>query len=112
MIALLFVTLFLTTQVLSSLQPDNPSHRSFSNKMDEICGDSPAYDKYVRPVVHGAYHAARYVDSIDVDFQLKPLSVDINVNSEEWARSKDQLSKFGTGQAKTDYLKEVRDQQN
>ena len=38
------------------------------------------YDKYVRPVVHGVYHAARGIKS---------------GNRAEWDRAKDQFSKVG-----------------
>lgn len=79
------------------LDKDNPSHRNLSNQLDAKCGDSGVYNKIVRPVVHGTYHAARFVNS---------------GNPEELARAKDQISKFGTGQQHTDYLKAHRSDQN
>lgn len=77
------------------LDKDNQSHRGMSNNLDaKYCG-KPFYDKVARPVIHGTYHAGRYVAN--------------GLNPEELARSKDQFSKFGTGQSQTDYLKAHRE---
>jgi len=75
------------------LEKDNPKHRDTSNKMDVKYKDSAVWNKVARPVVHGTYHAARFVNS---------------GNSEEWARAKDQFSKVGSGQTQTDYLAQHR----
>lgn len=75
------------------LDPDNKSHRGFSNSLDRRFGNNRLYNNFARPVVHGAYHAGRFVNSR---------------NPEEWARSKDQFSKFGTGQQQSDYLRAHR----
>ncbi|KAL5254365.1 hypothetical protein ACHWQZ_G013973 [Mnemiopsis leidyi] len=72
------------------LEKDNPSHRSLSDKLDKKHGGKPLYEKFVRPVVHGVYHAARGIKS---------------GNGAEWDRAKDQFSKVGSGQQRTDYLK-------
>lgn len=80
---------------LGGLDKDNPSHRSASNNLDERFKNSGAYNRFARPVIHGTYHAGRFVNSR---------------NPEEWARAKDQFSKFGTGQQRTDYLKAHRQQ--
>ena len=61
------------------LDKDNPNHRKTSEDLDARFGDSAVYTKAVRPVVHGVYHAGRYVFN--------------GRNPEEWARSKDQFSK-------------------
>lgn len=78
-----------------TLDPDNKAHRSISDKLDKKFEDSKAWNNFARPVVHGAYHAGRYVGS---------------GNPAELARSKDQFSKFGTGQQRTDYLQAHRNQ--
>merc|ERR1711915_900938 len=57
--------------------------------------DSATWNKVVRPVVHGTYHTARSLRSS---------------NPEEWARAKDQFSKVGTGQTRTEYLAQHRAQ--
>lgn len=75
------------------LDKDNPSHRNLSEKLDDKFSGNALYDKGVRPLVHGGYHAGRYLNS---------------GNPEEWARTKDQLSKVGTGEQRTDYLNEHR----
>ena len=60
------------------LDKDNPGHRATSDKWDAKYGGGPIYDRVTRPIVHGTYHAGRYLRS---------------GNAEEWARSKDQFSK-------------------
>lgn len=75
------------------LDKDNKSHRDFSVKLDDKYSGGATYDKFVRPVIHGTYHAGRFINS---------------GNPEEWARSKDQFSKVGTGQQRTEYLAEHR----
>ena len=93
---LAFLILACTVAFISAgLDKDNPQHRGWSNKLDNKFGGGPIYEKAVRPVIHGGYHAGRYVSSR---------------NPEEWARSKDQFSKVGTGQQRTDYLKAHREQ--
>ena len=72
------------------LEKDNAKHRSMSNNMDNKHSGKGWYDKGVRPVIHGAYHAGRCVTS---------------GNQAECARAKDQFSKVGSGQQRTDYLK-------
>lgn len=66
-----------------------------SDKLDQKFKNNPLYEKFARPAIHGAYHAGRYVK---------------RGNPEEWARAKDQLSKVGTGQQRTDYLNAHRNQ--
>ncbi len=80
------------------LEKDNPKHRDWSNTLDEKYGDNKAYTHVVRPIVHGAYHAARYADG---GFN----------NEAEWSRAKDQFSRIGTGQNQTEYLKAHQQQQ-
>lgn len=77
------------------LDKDNSSHRGFSNNLDAKYGGNPLYDKVARPVIHGTYHAGRYVGN--------------GLNPEELARSKDQFCTFGTGQSQSDYLKAHRE---
>lgn len=91
----LIVFIFVIAVVLAApgLDPDNPSHRSLSNRLDDRFANSRLYNNYARPVIHGTYHAGRYVGGR---------------NPEEWARAKDQFSKFGTGQQRTDYLRAHR----
>lgn len=77
------------------LDKDNRTHRNFSDKLDDkFCGGAK-FDKVVRPVLHSTYHAARFVNGGCG-------------NPEEWARAKDQLSKLGTGQKRTEYLEQHR----
>lgn len=76
------------------LDPDNKSHRGLSNRLDTMFNGNPVYERIARPVIHGTYHAGRYVVN--------------GRNPEEWARAKDQYSKFGTGQQRTDYLRAHR----
>merc|ERR1712227_953935 len=88
------------------LDNDNKSHRSFSNSLDSAFAyDNPdsrwrwtgvpqVYSGVARPVIHGVYHTARNINS---------------GNPEEWARAKDQFSKFGTGETQTEYLKKHRE---
>ncbi len=71
------------------LEKDNPSHRSFSNSLDDTFGGGFTYKKLVCPVIHGAYHAAHFVG---------------NGNNAEWARAKDQFSAVGKGQPCNEYL--------
>ncbi|XP_055321019.1 uncharacterized protein LOC129577636 [Sitodiplosis mosellana] len=78
------------------LDKDNAGHRDFSNRLDAKFTGNSFYDKAARPIIHGAYHAGRYVRSS---------------NPEEMARAKDQFSKFGTGQSQTEYLAVYREQQ-
>lgn len=73
-----------------SLEKDNPKHRNFSNNLDAKFSGKALYDKAVRPIMHGVYHAGRSATSL---------------NSAEWARAKDQFCTVGTGQSQTDYLK-------
>ena len=73
-----------------SLDKDNKAHRNISDKMDATCGGGTIYEKAARPLVHGAYHAARGAYS---------------GNDAEFARAKDQFSKVGTGEQRTEYLK-------
>ncbi len=75
------------------LEKDNPSHRSFSNKLDSKFGGGPIYERVTRPLIHGTYHAARAIDS---------------GNAAEWARAKDQYSALGKGQPRPEYLKEYK----
>jgi hypothetical protein len=79
-----------------SLDKDNKGHRDISNKMDATFGGGVIYEKVVRPVVHGTYHAARGLSS---------------GNGAEFARAKDQFSKVGTGEQRTEYLKAHQDAQ-
>ena len=63
------------------LDKDNPDHRNFSDRLDALPRspmDAAIYNRFQRPIIHGVYHAARFVSS---------------GNPEEWARSKDQFSK-------------------
>lgn len=76
---------------IPTLEKDNPSHRDWSTKLDNKFSGGAVYDKAVRPIIHGTYHTGRYIGS---------------GNSAEWARAKDQFSKVGTGQQRTEYLKE------
>lgn len=76
------------------LEKDNPSLRDMSNKLDAAHCGKAWYDKAVRPIIHGTYHAARALGSS---------------NAEEWARAKDQYGTFGTGQSQTEYLKAYRE---
>lgn len=78
------------TPAAPGLDPDNRSHRGFSNGLDNRFGGNKLYENFARPVIHGTYHAGRYVGN--------------GRNPEEWASAKDQFSKFGTGQQRTDYL--------
>lgn len=78
------------------LEQDIPGLRRMSNYCDVKCGANKLYTHVARPVAHGMYHAGKAL------FRL---------NSEEWARSKDQFSKFGTGQTQTEYLEAYRVQQ-
>lgn len=77
------------------LDKDNAGHRNLSDQLDAKFGGKSFYDKVERPIIHGAYHAGRYVRSS---------------NPEEWARAKDQFGKFGTGQSQTEYLQKHREQ--
>ena len=64
------------------LDKDNASHRSFSNKLDAMPRtprQQEAWEKFDRPIIHGVYHAGRYLTG--------------GGNPEEWARAKDQFSK-------------------
>lgn len=78
------------------LDPDNQSHRSLSNRLDEAFTGNKAYDNYARPYVHGKYHEHRFKESGNV---------------EEWARAMDQYSKIGDGQQKTNFLNRYRQNQ-
>ena len=60
------------------LEKDNAVHRGYSDDLDENYGGGTIYEAFVRPVGHGAYHAARAV---------------VSGNSAEWDRAKDQFSK-------------------
>lgn len=93
------------------LEKDNPSHRAISIKLDDSLSGKGWYDKAVRPIVHGTYHACRALPKIDIEKHGEDLlpTVTINNNKEEWARAKDQYSKVGTGQSQTEYLKIYRD---
>lgn len=82
------------TREKRGLDPDNKSHRGFSDRLDQRFNGNRAYENFARPVIHGAYHGGRYVFN--------------GRNPEELARSKDQFSKFGTGQQRTDYLQAHR----
>lgn len=93
---MIFILLWSNICFLGGLDPDNASHRSFSNNLDERFKDSGAYNRFARPVIHGTYHAGRFAFN--------------GGNQEEWARAKDQFSKFGTGQQQTEYLKAHRQQ--
>ena len=72
------------------LEKDNAAHRGISNNLDAKYGGGTMYEKLVRPVMHGVYHTARGIGS---------------GNTQEFARAKDQFSKVGTGQQRSDYLK-------
>ena len=64
------------------LDKDNASHRSFSDKLDAMSRspiDQAIYEGVQRPIIHGVYHAGRFVTG--------------GGNPEEWARAKDQFSK-------------------
>lgn len=78
------------------LDPDNQTHRGWSDSLDQKFGDNKAYTHVARPVVHGTYHVGRFVTG--------------GGNQEEWARAKDQYSKIGSGQQQTEYLKAHRNQ--
>ena len=67
------------------LDEDNQSHQQTSNNWDNNCSLKSLDDKAAQPIVHGSYHAGRYVNS---------------GNSEEWARAKNQFSKVGSGQSR------------
>ena len=77
------------------LDKDNAEHRQMSNNYDDKYGGQALYNKAVRPIVHGTYHAGRFINS---------------GNSEEWARAKDQYSNIGTGQTQTEYLQQHREE--
>lgn len=79
------------------LDPDNESDRGLSDKLDGMFEGNPGYERFDRPLIHGTYHAARYLFN--------------GQNPEEWARAKDQYSKFGTGQQRTEYLEAYRNNQ-
>ena len=89
------------------LEKDNTGHRNFSNKLDNFMGNCPFHNNYERPIVHGAYHAGRGALSTKVSWNKGSIipTPNISWNKAEFARSKDQFSKVGTGQQKTDYLK-------
>lgn len=78
------------------LDKDNSGHRAMSNNLDTKFSGQGWYDKAARPVIHGTYHAGRFVGS---------------GNPEEWARAKDQFCCVGSGQSQTEYLKAHRDAQ-
>ena len=61
------------------LDKDNQSHRQTSDNWDARFGGSSWYTHAARPVIHGVYHAGRFVTG--------------GGNPEEWARAKDQFSK-------------------
>lgn len=82
-------------KVKMPLDKDNPSHRGFSDNLDNKYSGQSWYDKAARPIIHGTYHAGRYLNSS---------------NPEEWARAKDQFCSVGTGQTQTEYLKAHREQ--
>ena len=74
----------------TSLEPDIKPLRGFSDRLDNSFGGGPIYEKAVRPVIHGVYHAGRGFES---------------GNAAEIARAKDQFSKIGTGEQRPEYLK-------
>ena len=78
----------------TSLEPDIKPLRGFSDRLDNSFGGGPIYEKAVRPVIHGVYHAGRGLES---------------GNAAEIARAKDQFSKIGTGEQRTEYLKAHRE---
>ena len=63
------------------LEKDRPSHRLLSNKLDKTYGGKAPYEKFVRPLIHSAYHAGRAIKS---------------KNKAEWDRAKDQFSKVSS----------------
>lgn len=65
-------------------------HRSLSDKLDRAFKGNRGYERFDRPLNHGTYHAGRYLGN--------------GKTPEEWARAKDQYSKFGTGQQHTDLV--------
>ena len=92
---LIFLLLISLAAPRGSLERDNPTHRGWSNSMDNKYGGEKWYDNYARPIVHGVYHTGRAVNSL---------------NGAEWARAKDQFSAVGEGQPTSEYLKEYRDE--
>jgi len=92
----LFFIIFQIASARPQLERDNPSHRGWSNTLDNKFEDSKFDQEYARPSIHGTYHAGRYLGS---------------GNSAEWARAKDQFSKIGTGEQRTDYLRQHNAQQ-
>lgn len=84
-----------------SIQEDNKDHRAKSNELDAKYGGNFLYENVARPIVHGAYHGARYL-GYEAQKAFDP---------EELARAKDQFSAIGKGQPRTEYLKEHREQQ-
>lgn len=114
-----------------SLKPDNTDHRKLSNDWDNKFSGEDWYDKAARPIVHGVYHAARATNDEEISrakIHYKQSAVDmlqgriidgvvdVNLghlhaiksafkpNKAELARAKDQFSKIGTGQQRTEYL--------
>ena len=89
------------------LDKDNASHRQISDNLDARFGGSSWYTHAARPIIHGAYHAGRYVDPIiERAFHVNSYVHGGNpaelaratvahgrVNPEEWAQAKDQFSK-------------------
>lgn len=92
---IIFMFIIAFAMAKPGLDPDNPSHRGFSDKLDNKFSDSTVYNNFARPVIHGTYHTGRFLNS---------------GNTEEWARAKDQFSKVGTGQQQTEYLEIYRNQ--
>lgn len=80
------------------MQEDNPRHRALSDRLDDELTGNRFYDRAIRPIIHGSYHAARFFG-----YQAQQSN-----DPEEWARSKDQFSKIGSGQAQTHYLSALR----
>lgn len=116
------------------LKPDNPSHRGFSNDLDNKYTGQDWYDKAARPIVHGVYHAVRafpneeevarsnsYYEKAKVALsEGKVMETVVNLklgnahrslarvtpNEAELARAKDQFGKIATGQQQSEYLED------
>lgn len=88
----IFCQLYLGEETISK-QADNPEHRKLSNCLDKKFGGKRFYDKAVRPLIHGTYHAARYFG-----YEAKK-----SFDPEEKARAKELFNKFG--KSVTDYSK-------
>lgn len=79
-----------------SLEEDNHDHSEVYNNLDTNYSGQSWYDKAVRPIIHGTYHAGRYVKS---------------GNPEKLFRSMDQFACFGSEQSQTEYYKAHHDAQ-